>query len=207
MSIQHKSSRLVLWWSKHQKRLECILLKFLDQGKPLIFEIIEARKDVRYTFFHKKKVYKKMRLKWSKSYENHEAQFPKFSVFIGQKSMFPHLCIENAIDGIQLQVCNISNEIVSIFGQFILVKVEKNLRKSQALFREKLRKLRLRQNYDFLIKKTCILIKSVFRWGSIFNFLLCLPWNYSYILGQQKVNWPKKLWNMFKSLLHLLAQL
>ena len=71
--------------------------------------------------------------------------------------MFPHLCIENAIDGIQIQVCNISNEIVSIFGQFSLVKVEKNLRKSQALFREKLRKLRLRQNYDFLIKKRVFL--------------------------------------------------
>ena len=32
----------------------------------------------------------------------------------------------------------------------------KNLRKSEAQFREKLRKLRLRQNSDFLIKKTCI---------------------------------------------------
>ena len=30
---------------------------------------------------------------------------------------------------------------------------KKNLRKSQAQFREKLRKLRLRQNIDFLIKK------------------------------------------------------
>ena len=32
-------------------------------------------------------------------------------------------------------------------------KVKKNLRKSEAQFRKKLRKLRLRQNNDFLIKK------------------------------------------------------
>ena len=38
--------------------------------------------------FYKKKVYKKRRLKWSKSSENHEAQFPKFSAFTGQKSIF-----------------------------------------------------------------------------------------------------------------------
>ena len=39
-----------------------------------------------------------------KSLENHEAQFPKLSVFIGQKSMF-HCCyIQNVKDGIQLQV-------------------------------------------------------------------------------------------------------
>ena len=79
-----------------------------------------------------------------KSQENHEAQFPKFSVFIGQKSIFPHYCIQNVIDGIQTQVCNINNETVNTFGQFILVKVNKKLRKSLAHFREKLRKLRLR---------------------------------------------------------------
>ena len=38
-------------------------------------------------------------------------------------------------------------------SQFISIKVKKNLRQSQAQFREKLRKLRLRQNNDFLIKK------------------------------------------------------
>ena len=32
-------------------------------------------------------------------------------------------------------------------------KVKKNLRKSEAQFRKKLKKLRLRQNNDFLIKK------------------------------------------------------
>ena len=30
-----------------------------------------------------------------KSYENHETQFPKFSAFIGQKSIFCHYCIQD----------------------------------------------------------------------------------------------------------------
>ena len=37
-----------------------------------------------------------------KSEENHKAQFPNFSVFIGQKSIFPHNCTQNVIDGIQI---------------------------------------------------------------------------------------------------------
>jgi len=51
-----------------------------------------------------------------KSWENHEAKSPKFSVFIGQKSIFPRYCIQIVIDGMQMQVCNINNEIVNIFG-------------------------------------------------------------------------------------------
>ena len=43
------------------------------------------------------------------SEENHEAQFPKLSVFRCQKSLFPHYCIQNVIDGIQIQVYNINN--------------------------------------------------------------------------------------------------
>ena len=39
------------------------------------------------------------------------------------------------------------------FSQRISEKVKKDSRKSQAQFREKLRKLRLRQNYGFLTKK------------------------------------------------------
>ena len=58
--------------------------------------------------------------------------------------------------GIQIQVYNINNEIVTHFGQFILVQVKKNLRNSrETQFREKLRKLTLKQNYGYLIK-TCI---------------------------------------------------
>ena len=45
-------------------------------------------------------------------------------------------------------------------------KVKKNLRISQAQFREKLRKLRLRQNYSFLIKKTCMRLQLHFVKGS-----------------------------------------
>ena len=88
-----------------------------------------------------------------KSYETHEAQFPKFSAFVGQKSIFRLYYIENVKEGIQFQVNNINNESVSQFSQIISVKVKKNVRKSQAQFGEKLGKLRLRQNDDFLIKK------------------------------------------------------
>ena len=94
-----------------------------------------------------------------KSKENHEAQFPKFSVLIGQKSKFLRYCIQNLKGGIQIEIYNINNESVNHFSQFISVNVKKNLRKSQAQFQEELRKLRLRQNDDFLITKTCILVQ------------------------------------------------
>ena len=77
--------------------------------------------------------------------------------FIGQKSIFRHYCIQSVKDGIQ--VYNISKEGVNNFSQFILEKVKKNLRKSQAQFRVKLRKLRLRQNGGFLIKQ-CEFVKQ-----------------------------------------------
>ena len=67
--------------------------------------------------------------------------------------MFRRYCIRHGKDGIQIQVCNINNERVNRFSQSISVKVKKNLRKSQAQFREKLRKSRLRQNDGFLVKK------------------------------------------------------
>ena len=76
-----------------------------------------------------------------KSWENHEAQFPKLSIFIGQKSIFRHYCIHNVKDGIQIQVYMINKETVAQFSQFISEKVKKTLRKSQAQFREKLRKI------------------------------------------------------------------
>ena len=88
-----------------------------------------------------------------KSSKNHEAQFPKLSVFIGQKSIFHRYCIQYVQHGIQIQVYNISNESVNHFSQFISVKAKKNLRKFQAQFREMLRNLKLRQNESFLIKK------------------------------------------------------
>ena len=70
--------------------------------------------------------------------------------------MLPHYCIQNVKDGTQIQVYIINNEFLTHISQFISEKVKKNLRKSQAQFREKLRKLRLRQNDGFLIRKTCM---------------------------------------------------
>ena len=70
--------------------------------------------------------------------------------------VFRCYCIQNVEDGIQIQVYNIINDSVNQSSQLISVKVKKNLRKSEAQFREMLRKLRLRHNNDFLIKKTCI---------------------------------------------------
>ena len=56
---------------------------------------------------------------------------------------------------------SINNESVSHSSQFISVKVRKNLRKSQAQYLEMLRKLRLRQNNDFLIKKKRVLYANI----------------------------------------------
>ena len=70
--------------------------------------------------------------------------------------MFRRYCIQNVKDRLQILVYKINNESVTHFSQLISVKVKKNLRKSQTQFREKLRKLRHRQNNGFLIKKTCI---------------------------------------------------
>ena len=71
---------------------------------------------------------------------------------MGKKSVFRRYCIQNVKDGIQIHVYNI-NDSVHHSSQFISVKVKKNLGKSQAQFREKFRKLRLRHNNDFLIYK------------------------------------------------------
>jgi len=73
---------------------------------------------------------------------------------------FRRYCSQNVKDGIQIQVYNISNESVNHSIQFISEKVKKKLRKSQAQFRDMLRKLRLRQNNDFLIKKN-VYIKAI----------------------------------------------
>ena len=67
-------------------------------------------------------------------------------------------CIHNVKDGFQIQVCNIINESVNHSSQFISVEIMKNLRKSHAQFQEMLRKLKLRENNDFLIKKSFIAI-------------------------------------------------
>ena len=65
--------------------------------------------------------------------------------------MFRRFCIQSDKNGIQIQVHNINNESVNHFSQFISVIAKKNLRKFQAQFREKLRKLRLRQDFSYKI--------------------------------------------------------
>ena len=77
----------------------------------------------------------------------------KINCFYRPKSVFRRYCVQNGKDGIQIQVYNINNESVNHFNQFISVKVMKNFRKSKAQFREKLRKLKLREINGFLIKK------------------------------------------------------
>ena len=100
-----------------------------------------------------------MKLKWSESYENRKKILRKsrgsistFIVFLMAENQY-FVVIAFKMLKIQIHVYSINNERVSHFSQFNLVKVKKNLRKSQAQFREKLRNLRLRQNYSFLIKK------------------------------------------------------
>ena len=93
-----------------------------------------------------------MRLNWPKSEEGQEARFPKLGVFVGQKVIFRHYCIQNFKDGIQIRICKINNEIVIHFTQCVSVKVKRILRKPQAQFRGKSRKSRLRQSDRFLIK-------------------------------------------------------
>ena len=61
----------------------------------------------------------------AKSKQNHEAQFPQFSVFIGQKLVFRRYCIQNVKDRIQVQAYNINNECVNHSSQLILVEVKK----------------------------------------------------------------------------------
>ena len=94
---------------------------------------------------------------FGKSLENHEAQFPKFSVFIGQKNRyFVIIAFKMLKMECQIQVCNNNNENVNHFSQFISVKVKKKLQKISGSISKKLGKLRLRQNDGFLLRKICI---------------------------------------------------
>ena len=64
-------------------------------------------------------------------------------------------------------------KVLATLASLCSVKVQKNLRKSQAQFREMLRKLRLRQNNDFLIKKN--VYQSVNRYNTSIETYLMLP--------------------------------
>ena len=69
-----------------------------------------------------------------------------------QKSIFHQYCIHIAKMEFKLENTISTTKMETILAIFS-VKVKKNLRKSQAQFWEKLRKLRLRQNDGFLIKQ------------------------------------------------------
>ena len=85
-----------------------------------------------------------------KRQENYEAQFPKFSVFICQKSIFRRYCIPNVKDGIQIQVYNISNEIVNLSSQFISVEVNKKVKKITGSILGKVKKIEAIAKWRFL---------------------------------------------------------
>ena len=90
-------------------------------------------------------------------------------MFLLTKIDITSLLHSNVKDGIQFRAYTINNENVTHFRQFISVEVKKILEKSQAQFWEKITKLRLRQNNDFLIRNTCITIYNV----SFLDFYKC----------------------------------
>ena len=113
-----------------------------------------------YTFFF---IRKKFIRKWGSNGQNLKKILRESRGSISEMYCFywPNIdirryCIENNKDGIQIQVHNINSETLNHFSQLISVKVKKNLRKSQAQFRDKLRKLRLRQIDGFFQKKHVI---------------------------------------------------
>ena len=69
--------------------------------------------EIACTFFYMKKAYWKMKLKLPKSSENHKAQFPGLSVFVGQKSIVFHYCIQHIKERIQIRVYKFSRERVT----------------------------------------------------------------------------------------------
>ena len=72
-----------------------------------------------------------------KIYENHKAQSPKLSIFVGQKLILHHYYIQNIIDATQIRVHKIIKERATHFSQFISAKTTIMLRKSQAQLPEK----------------------------------------------------------------------
>ena len=106
---------------------------------------------------------KTMRFKWPKSQENLKED-PQSVLFVGQKSIVRYYYIQIVKDGVKIRVYMINKESVTQFCQFISVTVKGTLRKSQAQFREKLRKLRLRPNYCFYIRKFLTKKRVQFGW-------------------------------------------
>ena len=95
-----------------------------------------------------------MRLLWTKSEENRkktQESMPKIKYFWSKidTTSLSHSTIK---DGIQIQAYKTNKESTTHFRNFTSTKVKKLLRKSKTRFREKLRKLRFRQNDGFLKK-------------------------------------------------------
>ena len=101
------------------------------------------------------KVSKKIRLKCpkisGKPQEDHKAQLPKFSIFVGKKSTLRHYYIQNVEDGIQIQVYKANKESVTHFSQFISVKF-RHFENISGLISRKVKQSRLIQNDGFLKK-------------------------------------------------------
>ena len=86
--------------------------------------------------------------------------------YITNRLFTHHNYIQNDKDRFQVRVYTINKEIMTHFSQFTSIKVMKILGKSQAQFREKLRKPRLRQNDAILIKNiknTCNYCEKITR--------------------------------------------
>ena len=129
-------------------------------------------KHARFVFGRKKFI-----RKWGSNCQNlkkivrkSRGSISKLQCFYRPKISISSLLHSNVKDGFQIQVYNIINESVNHSSQFISVKVRKNLRKSHAHFREMQRKLRLRQNNDFLIRQnTCSTL-----WLAVFQLRVVL---------------------------------
>ena len=97
--------------------------------------------------------------------------FQNYVFLLGKSRLFCHSCIQTLKDEIQNQVYKSNDQSIALFSLFISVQAEKHLTKSKAQFREKLRKLRPRQNEYFLISKPVlrkqknILLKFMWRVG------------------------------------------
>ena len=117
-----------------------------------------------YTFFF---IRKKCIRKWGSNRQNLKKIIRKSRGSISKIKCFyrPKIGISSLLHSkSQRWNSNSTNESVNHSSQFILVKVKKNLRQSQAQFREMLRKLRLRQNNDFLIKKDVYFTSTCPHW-------------------------------------------
>ena len=116
-----------------------------------------------------------MRLTWPKSRDS----ISKIKYFCWPKIDI-HGCIQNVKDGIHIRVYRMNRDRVSILSSLFRNSFKRISGKSQAQFREKLRKLRLRnmnRHNGFIVKKNMhsLLIYKV-SYSLAFLFLKFLSW-------------------------------